>query len=46
MLQGDFFTISNLEKTDLEIKADLVINAAHKIFEGHFLDILLCRVFV
>ena len=36
MLLGDFFNISKLEKTDLEIKADLVINAAHKIFEGHF----------
>ncbi len=36
MLQGDFFNIHKLEKTDLEIKADLVINAGHKIFEGHF----------
>ena len=36
MLQGDFFNIHNLEKADFEIKADLVINAGHKIFEGHF----------
>jgi 3-hydroxyacyl-[acyl-carrier-protein] dehydratase len=36
MLQGDFFTISKLERTDPEIKADLVINANHEIFEGHF----------
>ena len=36
MLQNDFFTISSLEKEGAEIKAGLVINAAHKIFEGHF----------
>jgi 3-hydroxyacyl-[acyl-carrier-protein] dehydratase len=36
MLQNDFFTISKLEKEGLEIKAELVINAGHKIFEGHF----------
>lgn len=36
MLQGDFFHIHNLETAGFDIKADLVINAAHKIFEGHF----------
>ena len=36
MLQGDFFNIEKLEKADFEIKADLLINAGHKIFEGHF----------
>jgi len=36
MLQGDFFNIRNLETAGFDIKADLVINAAHKIFEGHF----------
>lgn len=36
MLQGDFFDISNLETAGFDIKADLVINAGHKIFEGHF----------
>jgi 3-hydroxymyristoyl/3-hydroxydecanoyl-(acyl carrier protein) dehydratase len=36
MLQGDFFNIQNLETAGFDIKADLVINAAHKIFEGHF----------
>lgn len=36
MLQGDFFDVHNLETTGFDIKADLVINAAHKIFEGHF----------
>lgn len=36
MLQGDFFTISNLETAGPDIKADLKINAGHKIFEGHF----------
>ena len=36
ILQGDFFTISNLEVAGPDIKADLIINAGHKIFEGHF----------
>ncbi|MEI9944611.1 MAG: 3-hydroxyacyl-ACP dehydratase [Chitinophagaceae bacterium] len=36
MLLGDFFTINILEKEGLAIKAELVINAGHKIFEGHF----------
>lgn len=36
MLQGDFFDINNLETAGFDIKADLVINSAHKIFEGHF----------
>ena len=36
MLVNDFFTISKLEKDGFEITAELVINANHKIFEGHF----------
>ena len=36
MLQGDFFNINTLEITGLDVKADLFINAGHKIFEGHF----------
>ncbi len=36
MLQGNFFTISSIETTGFEVKATLIINAAHKIFEGHF----------
>jgi len=36
MLVNDFFTITKLEKEGSEIKAELVINANHKIFEGHF----------
>jgi 3-hydroxyacyl-[acyl-carrier-protein] dehydratase len=36
MLVNDFFTISKLEKEGFEIKAELVIKANHKIFEGHF----------
>ncbi len=36
MLLGDFFTINNLENSASDIKADLIINADHKIFEGHF----------
>ena len=36
MLVNDFFTISKLEKEGFEIKAELIINADHEIFEGHF----------
>jgi 3-hydroxyacyl-[acyl-carrier-protein] dehydratase len=36
MLQGDFFEITNIDVTGTDVKADLVINAGHKIFEGHF----------
>ena len=36
MLMNDFFTISKLEKEGFEVKAELIINADHKIFEGHF----------
>jgi 3-hydroxyacyl-[acyl-carrier-protein] dehydratase len=36
MLQGDFFEITTVEVTGENVKADLVINAGHKIFEGHF----------
>ena len=36
MLLNDFFSISKLEKEGFEIRADLVIDANHKIFEGHF----------
>lgn len=36
MLQGDFFTIGNIETTGFDVKATLVINASHKIFVGHF----------
>ena len=36
MLVNDFFTVSKLEEEGFEIRAELVINANHKIFEGHF----------
>lgn len=36
MLLGDFFIISNIETTGVEAKAVLIINASHKIFDGHF----------
>lgn len=36
MLLNNFFTISNIESAGQEIKASLVINASHRIFEGHF----------
>lgn len=36
MLLNNFFTISSIETADQDIKAGLVINAGHKIFEGHF----------
>ena len=36
MLQGDFFSISNIEITGFDVKATLVINVGHAIFGGHF----------
>lgn len=36
MLLGNFFTIDTLEKSDAEIKCTVIINAGHRIFEGHF----------
>jgi 3-hydroxyacyl-[acyl-carrier-protein] dehydratase len=36
MLLNDFFTINKKESSAAEIWAELVINAKHKIFEGHF----------
>ena len=36
MLQGDFFQINQLEIAGADVKAELVINATHKIFDGHF----------
>lgn len=36
MLLNDFFTIRKIETSAGEVKAELVINAGHKIFEGHF----------
>lgn len=36
MLLNDFFTIIDTESSASEIWASLVINADHKIFEGHF----------
>lgn len=36
ILQEDFFTISNLIISGFDIKSELVINAEHRIFEGHF----------
>lgn len=36
MLENDFYTITNLESEDGLAKAELEINAGHKIFEGHF----------
>ncbi len=36
MLLNNFFTISSIATADQDIKASLVINAGHKIFEGHF----------
>jgi 3-hydroxyacyl-[acyl-carrier-protein] dehydratase len=36
MLLNKFFTISNLEPLGFDIKAELIINANHQIFEGHF----------
>lgn len=36
MLSGDFFYITSLEQLDGKVNALLEINAAHRIFEGHF----------
>jgi 3-hydroxyacyl-[acyl-carrier-protein] dehydratase len=36
ILLNDFFTIRDTESSPTEIWAELVINANHKIFEGHF----------
>jgi 3-hydroxyacyl-[acyl-carrier-protein] dehydratase len=36
MLQGNFFEINNLEVVGFDVKAELTINVAHKIFDGHF----------
>jgi len=36
MLQGDFFTINKMETASFTVQAELVFNASHKIFEGHF----------
>lgn len=36
ILQGDFYTISDLQAADAVIQAELILNAGHKIYEGHF----------
>lgn len=36
ILQGDFYTIRNLQAADAVITAELDLNAGHKIYEGHF----------
>lgn len=36
MLRNDFFTIEKMETSEAEVKAELLINPTHKIFEGHF----------
>jgi len=36
MLLNDFFTINKKESSATEIWAELIINARHRIFEGHF----------
>src|SRR4026208_2605642 len=36
MLQEDFFTITTLQADNDSVHAVLEINAAHRIFEGHF----------
>lgn len=36
LLETDFFTISNLTTSGADVNAELIINADHKIFDGHF----------
>lgn len=36
ILLNDFFTISDISTSETETEATIVINGAHKIFNGHF----------
>ena len=36
ILQGDFYTINNLQVVGTTVNAELVLNAGHSIYEGHF----------
>ncbi|MBK9355867.1 MAG: hypothetical protein IPN08_00490 [Bacteroidales bacterium] len=36
MLTGDFFNIENLSQDNGSIKADIRLNAGHRIYSGHF----------
>ena len=36
MLLNDFFHINDLQTEGFDVKATIIINADHKIFEGHF----------
>jgi len=36
MLQGDFYTVSDVNVDGNALKANLILNVKHKIFEGHF----------
>ena len=36
MLQGNFFTVISIQTETASVKAVLEINAAHRIFDGHF----------
>ena len=36
MLQGDFYTVSEVNVDGNALKANLILNVKHKIFEGHF----------
>ena len=39
MLLNDFFYIQGVENSDKSLKASILINKSHKIFEGHFPEI-------
>ena len=36
ILQGDFYTIKKLQIDNSVVNAELELNAAHRIYEGHF----------
>lgn len=36
ILLNDFFRIENVQHSNSEVNATVIINAKHKIFEGHF----------
>ena len=38
MLLNDFYQIESLNVTDTEVRADIHVDADHRIYEGHFPD--------
>jgi 3-hydroxyacyl-[acyl-carrier-protein] dehydratase len=36
MLTGDFFNVENVVQDSSSVKADILLNANHRIYQGHF----------